>query len=115
MEDNYMTVEQLVPTPETCIKLKDTGYTSKTYFTWWHGINTEDWWLDPIKQLPTEEEILTLPAPTLQELLADLGKTIFGTHDTSETAEEDAKTIITKIVLAANPADEAALFWLSKR
>lgn len=107
-----MTLEQFVPNPETCIKLKDAGYPKRTYFTWWHGVKVEEWWLDPLKELPKESNIITAPAPSLQELLNELHNDLFAVDDTPKSVDEKTKQLLSRIILAHNPAEEAAQVWL---
>ncbi|MFY7999959.1 MAG: hypothetical protein ACOVSW_15280 [Candidatus Kapaibacteriota bacterium] len=109
-----MTLDQFVPAPETCVKLKDAGYPKKTYFTWWHGVSVEEWWLDPLKELPKEEEIITAPAPSLQELLNELHDDFFAPNDTASSVVEKTKQVLSRIIVAKNPAEEAARVWLEK-
>ena len=107
-----MKLDHFVPTPETCTKLKDAGFTTKTYFRWWHGISVEEWWLDPIKEVPKDQEIMTAPAPSLQELLRELHDTIFLPGDRPSQVSEHTAKLLVRVTLAPNPAEEAAQLWL---
>ncbi|MCU0424195.1 MAG: hypothetical protein MUF71_01080 [Candidatus Kapabacteria bacterium] len=109
-----MSIEQFVPTPETSAKLKDAGYPKRTYFTWWHGIKVEEWWLDPFKELPKDSEIITAPAPSLQELLNELHNYFFAIDDTPTSVNKETSALLSRIILAQNPAEEAAQVWLEK-
>lgn len=113
---NRMNLKRLVPTLETCKRLKEAGYPQgETYFFWQYNNPRDGWGLyDSDYYLNAADPIA---APTLQELLGELG----GNYDITLSRSKkrsgyDIEAGITPFIIDeihnANPTEAAALLWL---
>lgn len=122
-----MTPEELVPTLETCIKLKEAGYVQNAYFAWMREAeekrfnrNVSEGWdaLDYIMYARNEPISEIVAAPTLQEVLEELPESYsvgffqMWKYKGYTVGYVDDMEVFIKPFNHHNPSEVAALLWL---
>ena len=113
-----MRPEELVPTLETCVRLKEAGWAKETYFVWMKfptyldGMPTGGY-VYHVQQHSSHPMYPIISAPTLQELLEELPDwtSIFkqdGIYEVYESGTHKDFSFWDN----HNPAEAAALLWL---
>jgi hypothetical protein len=107
-----MTPEQLVPTLETCLKLKKAGWKQETCFSWMNHMGIDQYTVvlsNHLQQL----QFSRILAPTLQELLEKLPDwTLCFYNDVEYVVRSNIKAFEPIEQSHPNHAEAAALLWL---